>query len=101
MEAKDTVLTTKQLSEINSAMPSEAKYGEVFEFIAEKQAEISFKAGQESEKAHWVREIESQVKAAYEGGIKAGYDQQQAELRSDKLVAELDRRYPPVIDEKK
>lgn len=54
MEAKETVLTMKQLSELNSAMPSTAKYGEVFEFIAEKQAEISFKAGRQ-EVVEWVK----------------------------------------------
>jgi len=31
-----------------------------------------FKAGQEEEKAHWVSEIERQVKDAYEGGKQAG-----------------------------
>lgn len=29
-----------------------------------------YQAGQESEKAHWAKEIESQVKGAYEGGIR-------------------------------
>ena len=45
MEAKDTVMSMKQLLEINNQMPPEAKYGDVFQFIAERQAEISFKTG--------------------------------------------------------
>ncbi len=45
MKAEDTVLSKKQLSEINNNMPAEAKYGEVFEAIAQAQAEISFKVG--------------------------------------------------------
>ena len=45
MQAIDTRMSPEELKAINDAMPSEAKYGEVFKVIAEKQAEISFKAG--------------------------------------------------------
>lgn len=45
MEASTTVMSKQELSKINDAMPSTAKYGEVFLEIANKQAEISFKAG--------------------------------------------------------
>ena len=45
MDAKDTVMQRVELKAINDAMPSDAKYGDVFEAIAKKQAEISFKAG--------------------------------------------------------
>ena len=48
MEAKDTVMSMEQRRAINDAMPSTAKYGEVFEAIAETQAELSFKAGYEA-----------------------------------------------------
>lgn len=47
MEAKETVLNKGELTKINNAMPSEAKYGDVFQAIAEHQAELSFKAGEE------------------------------------------------------
>ena len=46
MNWKDTVMNKEQLSKINDAMPSNAKYGEVFKAIADKQAEISFPLGE-------------------------------------------------------
>ncbi|KKM98738.1 hypothetical protein LCGC14_1154840 [marine sediment metagenome] len=83
MEAKtweDMVMSPEKRRAINDEMPSDAKYGDVFEAIAKAQAEITwkardpeikeaFKAGQEAEKAHWAREIERQLHDAYEGGL--------------------------------
>ena len=46
-----TVMSQKQRRAINDAMPSTAKYGEVFEAIAKAQDEISFKAGMEAQLA--------------------------------------------------
>ena len=43
---KDTVMSKEELKKINDAMPSTAKYGEVFKAIANKQAEISFPKGE-------------------------------------------------------
>ena len=46
MEAR--IMNQGELRAINDAMPPEAKYGDVFKAIAEKQDAISFKAGQDS-----------------------------------------------------
>ncbi len=50
MKAEETVMSKEELTKLNNAMPAEAKYGDVFKAIAEAQAEISFKAGQEEER---------------------------------------------------
>ena len=42
------LLSPEEMKAINDAMPGEAKYGDVFEAIAEAQAKISFQAGQDS-----------------------------------------------------
>lgn len=44
IEFKDTVMGKEELVKLNDAMPSEAKYGDVFRSIAERQAEITSKA---------------------------------------------------------
>jgi hypothetical protein len=41
---EETVMIKKELSKINDAMPSEAKYGDVFLAIANKQAKLTWKA---------------------------------------------------------
>ena len=55
---QDTVLTSEQLWAINDAMPPEAKYGEVFEAVAETQAKATWDAAiqevQEQLRHHWV-----------------------------------------------
>jgi len=56
---ENTVMSKAQLLEINNQMPSEAKYGEVFEVIAEKQAEITWdiaRQGGRKEVVEWIEE---------------------------------------------
>ena len=43
MDYRDTVLSPEELKAINNSMPSTAKYGEVFEVIADKQAETTWR----------------------------------------------------------
>ncbi len=45
MKAKNTVMSRNELSKINNAMPPEAKYGDVFQAIAQAQFEITLSAG--------------------------------------------------------
>jgi len=51
MDWKETVMNKDSLMAMNNAMPSEAKYGDVFEGIAERQAQITgdiaYEAGRE------------------------------------------------------
>jgi hypothetical protein len=59
MEAR--IMSKEALKAINDAMPSDAKYGDVFKIIAEKQDAISFKAGRES----MLRESQRLIDFAY------------------------------------
>jgi hypothetical protein len=49
-QAKETVMSKEERSALNDSMPSDAKYGDVFKAIAEKQALISFEAGAEAQR---------------------------------------------------
>jgi len=59
MNWEDTVMSKEILSELNSNMPPEAKYGEVFEVIARTQTnitgDIAYKAGIK-EVVEWLQE---------------------------------------------
>jgi len=79
MTHEDTVMSMKQLAEINSNMPPEAKYGEVFEVIADKQAEISFKAG---------------FKYALEGAVIEGGYQSVKKAGIREVVKWIEANYP-------
>lgn len=68
MEAKDTVMKIEKLAQLNSAMPPEAKYGEVFKVIAEEQAELSFKAGLEQGRREEQRRVANYLIERY-GGV--------------------------------
>jgi len=59
MEAR--IMNQGELRAINDAMPPEAKYGDVFKAIAEKQDAISFKAGQDSR----LKEVKEWIETNY------------------------------------
>ena len=69
MEAKDTIIKTLCLEccgeDRCQRYPKLARSCSRF-YPMEK----AYKAGQESEKAHWIGEIERQVHDAYEGGMR-------------------------------
>lgn len=81
---KETVIKPKELKRINDAMPSDAKYGDVFEAIANNQAEITWpiaeKAGYEKGLANAfaledalynkIAELKVEVKEAEQRGIQ-------------------------------
>jgi len=61
MEAKDTVMSKEEQTKINSDMPSDAKYGEVFQSIAKAQAEITGRIMKQEgikEMVEWVKEYD-------------------------------------------
>ena len=76
MKAEDTVISQKEVQDIISqrmpmllkATVSGGEYPAMWH--REIQAEISYKAGEESEKAHWIGEIERQVKEAHSAGMR-------------------------------
>ena len=65
MGYKETVMSDEQLKRINDAMPSDAKYGEVFKAIAEAQANLTWDIA---------------VKEGYKKGVKDQYECQQIDL---------------------
>ncbi len=80
MNAKDTVMKKEELTRINNNMPSEAKYGDVFEAIAERQAEISVKAGRR-DVVEWIMKYRSETTREFMG-FTIMRDKWQAQLKA-------------------
>ena len=68
MKAKDTIIGQEEV--MKEGFSSTRLYDPAILRLLEIQSEISFRAGQEEEKKHWVSEIERQVSDAHKAGIK-------------------------------
>lgn len=90
MNWEDTVMSREELTKVNDTMAPEARYGDVFEKIAVRQAEITwppaFKAGQEfAEKA-----IQNQLLEIIEASKKAGMKELMQEIEKVSQMIDTD-----------